>query len=227
MRKYLLLLAQLLCLGQALAANDIILYPNGVGRPGVYIPGFRTYSANAYSPSAQNVALLRDLKQAFPSIRIAGFSSYAPGETTLVCRLSYPVFLPGKMPYEVYLAEAMRAELMEAGIYAEDASVGLNGHLVAMDFSSFGTGKWTIEATFSVEGKEPVTIKHEYSYSVAAGAVQACNDVSRALVPAMQDFLHVVYSDPRFKDLLRVTANMAVQRTGPDGPSADLTRWAS
>ncbi|MBS1190549.1 MAG: hypothetical protein H6R10_2341 [Rhodocyclaceae bacterium] len=203
MRKYLLLLAQLICLDQATAANDIVLYPNGVSRPGIYIPGFRTYSANPYSPSAENVALLREFKQAFPPMRIAGFSSYAPGEASLVCRLSYPVYLPGKIPYEAYLAEAMRAELLEAGLYAEDASVGINGHLVAMDFNSFGTGKWTIEATFSIDGKEPIAIKHEYTYSVAAGAVRACNDVSRALVPAMQDFLHAVYSNPQFKDLLR------------------------
>lgn len=224
MHKYLLLLVQLICLGQAYADTDYILYPKGTAKPGIYIPGPRTYVANVYSPSAENVALLRELKQAFPSVRIAGFSSYAPGEATLVCRLSYPVYLPGKIPYEAYLAEAMRAELQEAGLYAENALIGLNGHLVAMDFNSFGTGKWTIEAKFSVEGREPITIKHEYTYPVAAGAVSACGDVSRALVPAMQDFLHVVYSDPQFRNLFRMTSDMAIQRTDPDGPSADLTR---
>lgn len=206
MRKYLTLLLHLLPFA-AYASGDMIVYPNGMGKPGVYVPGFRTYSTNWYSTSSQNVAVLKEMRQSIPPIRIAGFGAASPGKTTLVCRLSFPVYLPGKMAHEVFLAEAMQAELLEAGLYSENAPVAVNGHLVSMDFNSFGTGKWKIEAKFEVEGKEPVTIKYEYTYPISMTAVNACGDVSRALVPALQGFLLTVYSDTGFKALLQPTVN--------------------
>lgn len=190
MTKFVLLLQLLWPLG--VFANNLIVYPYGMAKPSIYIPGFRTYSTSTYRTSSQNVAFLKELGQSLPQLRIAGFSATSPAETTRVCRLSFPVYLPGKVAHEVYLAESMRAELLAAGLYADTAPVALNGHLVSMDFSSVGTGKWVIEARFSVEGKEPVTIKHEHSYSIGIGAVQACGDVSRALVPALQGFLLAV-----------------------------------
>lgn len=217
MTKYLLILSLLWSFGAL--ADDMIVYPHGMAKPGIYVPGFRTYSTSTYRTSGQNVEFLRQLSQSLPKLRIAGFSATSPGETTLVCRLSFPVYLPGKIAHEVYLAESMRAELLEAGLYSETAPVALNAHLVSMDFNSVGTGKWVIEARFSVAGKEPITIKHEHSYSIGMGAVQACGDVSRALVPALQGFLFAAYSDSNFQALLQSTANPAVNS---DRPQAEL-----
>jgi hypothetical protein len=87
-----------------------------------------------------------------------------------------------------------------------------------MDFSSFGTGKWTIEAKFGVEGKEPITVKHVHTYSVSMGAVNGCGDVSRALVPALQGFLMAVYSDAGFKALIKPTT---IPTSIPDAIPAD------
>lgn len=218
MTKHLLALP-LLCSLSALA-SDIVVYPQGTANPGIYVPGFRTYSTNSYSTSSQNVSLLKQLAHSFPQLRIAGFSAVSPGEATLLCRLSFPVYLPGKVAHEVYLAESMRAELSEAGLYADTAPVALLGHLISMDFNSFGIGKWVFEARFSVEGKEPVTIKHEHSYPLGILAVQACRDVTQALVPAMQGFLFTVYSDPKFQDLLRPTGNPTANADRPQGELA-------
>ena len=191
-------------------AADMMIYTHGMASPGIYVPGFRTYSTGIYSSAEPNIELLKKLAPKIPKLRIAGFGANEPGKASLVCRLSFPVFLPGKIPLEAYLAEAMRTELLEAGIYADTSPVALNAHLLAMDFNSIGTGKWTIEAIFSVEGKGPVTIKFDYSYPIGLGAVQACADVSRALVPAIQGFLHATYSDPGFQALLLPTVS-------PDG----------
>lgn len=205
MTKY-LLAVPLLWACSALA-SDIVVYPHGTANPGIYVPGFRTYSTDSYITSRQNVSLLKELGHVIPQLRIAGFSSASPGETALLCRLSFPVYLPGKVAHEVYLAESMRAELSEAGLYADTAPVALLGHLVSMDFNSFGTGKWVLEARFFVEGKEPVTIKYEHGFPLGVLAVQACRDVTHALVPAMQGFLFTVYSDPKFQNLLRPTGS--------------------
>ena len=68
------------------------------------------------------------------------------------------------------------------------------------DFSSFGTGKWTIQATLSAEGKSPLVVKNEYTYPVSVGAVPGCKDVMNALVPGIEAFLFTLYSDPRFDE---------------------------
>lgn len=197
------------------AADDIILYPRGMDRPGLYIPGYRTYSSAPYINSPRNVAALQELKQTLPTVRLSGFSSSSPGKTSLACRLSYPVYFPGKAPYEIYLAEALRAELFEAGLYDDRLGVPIAGHLVTMDFSSFGSPKWIVEATFSVPEKEPIAIKYEYPFSVGSGAARACGDTSIALVPAIQGFLLTVYSDPKFKALFNL-ANPTSQHSDPE-----------
>jgi hypothetical protein len=222
MRTVLLLLVSLLWLSNAHADNNFILFSRGAGKPAIYIPGYRTYSTGAYQPSARNVALLKEIGEGLPAIRIAGFTSQIPGGASVACRLSFPIYLPGQMPREAYLAQAMRTELAEANLYAVDAGTVLSGNVTAWDFSSFGTGKWIIEAAFSIEGKTPITIRQEYSFPVALSAVKGCEDVSRELVPAMQEFLLAVYSNPKFKELLQWAPDIDVLQTEFNERAAEL-----
>lgn len=60
-----------------------------------------------------------------------------------------------------------------------------------------------MRATLTVQGKEPLTVKYVHSYSVSAGAVAGCTDVTNAMVPAIESFLHALYADARFLDLMQ------------------------
>jgi hypothetical protein len=181
-------------------AGDYIL--NLPGKSGMYVQGFRTYFSGEYVASEKNLAALREIKERMPKIRIADFSADDPEMATLVCRLSWPVYAPAKLPYVLFLAGAMRDELTQAGLYSSNDGMEVTGHLDSMNFDSFGSGKWKIAATFSVKGKPPVTVKHETAFPVAFGAVGACRSVRDNLVPAMQEFLFAVYSDPQFQALM-------------------------
>lgn len=184
-----------------LFASPYTAYADPVDYSIIYVPAFRTYSAKEYGTSAKNVEFLKGLKQSIPALRIAGFGAKNPGNTSLICRMSFPVYLPGKVPFEAYLAEAMQAELYEADLYNETSPVAVMGRLNVMDFNSSG-GTWTIEAEFPVEGKVPVAFRHVHRFDTSFFAVQACGNVTQALVPALQEFLLAVYSDEKFKELV-------------------------
>jgi len=196
MMKALLVLLSLLSLSLSVAAGDIeIARP---GRGAIMVPGFRTYAANGYAPSYQNLDVLKELRNKIAPLKPITFTSIPGQANFLLCRASFPVYAPNKTSFPSFVEGALNMELAQAGLITEDAARGIQGRLDDIDFSSFGSGKWTLRATFSVEGKEPVTIKHEFAFSVSAGAVAGCTDVTNALTPAVEGLLLALYSDPRF-----------------------------
>jgi hypothetical protein len=110
---------------------------------------------------------------------------------------------PAELPYTLFLTGAMRSELSKEGLYAEDKGIEVTGHLDHFNFNSVGTAKWSITATFTVAGKDPVTIAHETTFPSGWSAASACDAVNQNMVPSMQEFLLAVYSDPKFQALLQ------------------------
>ena len=199
MTKQLFTFLSLLLSVQAIASDILIYKPSG----SIVVPGFHTYFSNVYVPPVKNIELLKQIKSDVAFVNPISFTSDSPSGTALVCRMSYPIYAPGKIPFESFIEGALNTELNQAGLINPDATSPIKGRLDAIDFNSFGSGKWTIHATFSVEGKEPLIIKHEYTYPVSGGAVRACGEVTTALVPAIQEFLYVLYSDPGFVGLAK------------------------
>jgi len=196
--KYLIALLLLSLSIHALAADT----PAPYGTNKIYIPGFRTYVASGYVPSEQNVNLLKEMKDKSVGLRLVAFDTSKNNVAMLMCRMSFPVYGPGKTPFASLLEAAANLELAESGLAAPDAPRA-QAILEEFDFSSFGGGKWTIRATLTVQGKEPLTVKYVYPYSVSAGAVAGCTDVTNAMVPAIESFLHALYADARFLDLMQ------------------------
>ena len=140
------------------AASDILIYkPSG----SIVVPGFQTYFSNVYVPPVKNLELLKQIKSAVTFVNPISFTSESASGSALICRMSYPIYAPGKIPFESFIEGALYTELNQAELLKPDASSQIKGRLDAIDFSSFGSGKWTIQATFSAEGKEPLTVKHE------------------------------------------------------------------
>lgn len=176
--------------------------PAPYGTNTISIPGFRTYVASGYIPSEQNINLLKEMKVKAASLRLVEFDTSKNNVAMLMCRMSFPVYGPGKTPFASLLEAAANLELAESGLAAPDAPRA-QATLEEFDFSSFGGGKWTMRATLTVQGKEPLTVKYVHPYSVSGGAVAGCTDVTNAMVPAIESFLHALYADARFLDLMQ------------------------
>ncbi len=179
--------------------NSLILVNNG--RSIIAVPGFRTYVATGYVLSEKNLEAIRGLSSKTTPLKLITFDAKQNNNNVLMFRGSFPVYGPNKTPFASLLEAAIDMELVASGAAPPDAP-RINATLDEFDFSSFGTGKWTISATFSAEGKAPLTVKNEYSYPISARAVTACADVTNALVGGIEAFLSKVYADPRFKEII-------------------------
>lgn len=176
------------------ADNDVLFLPGGRM---LVVPAFRTYVATGYTPSERNIEFLKELRAKGPSLKLVTFDTEKNNKNMLLCRGSFPVYAPNKTPFASLVEAAANMELAGSGLSAPDAP-RMQATLDEFDFSSFGTGRWTIRATLAAEGKSPLVVEHEYTYPVSGSAVVGCGDVMKALVPGIESFLYKLYSDPRF-----------------------------
>ena len=163
----------------------------------IYLPGFHTYVASGYVPSERNIEFLKELKGRVSTFKFVTFDTSKNNSNMLLCRASFPVYGPNRTPFATLVEAAANLELAESGLVSSDAP-RIQATLDEFDFSSFGTGKWTIRATFTSDGIVPLVVKYEYVYKVSAGAVAGCADVMNAMPSGIESFLHALYSDPRF-----------------------------
>lgn len=168
----------------------------------VVVPAFHQYFSAQYTPSDENLALLKELKPHLAPIKIAGFTSESYAKHYILCRMSYPVYTPDKMTFADLIAEAMKADLTAAGLYSEEQGVPLKGDLTDIDLDTLMHGKWKFEASLSVAGKSPLTFRHEFEYKTKGEAGAACGLARNAMIPAVQAYLYALYSDPGFQALI-------------------------
>lgn len=193
-------LAALFSSPAAIAAdNDIFIFSDGSS---IVVPSFRTYMATGYAPSEKNVAFLKGLKEKIVSPKLLAFDATRNNQNMLLCRVSFPVYGPNKTPFASLVEAAANMELVEAGLATPDAP-RIQASLDEFDFSSFGVGRWNIDATLAADGKPPLIVSSVYEYPVSAGAVNACADVMNALPSGIEAFLLKLYSDPGFIEALR------------------------
>lgn len=183
----------------ARSADDVLILSSGKT---ISVPGFRMYVASGYVPSEKNIELLKGLKEKVATTRLIAFDTTKNNKNMLLCRVSYPVYGPNKTPFAALIEAAANMEMAAAGLAAPDSSK-IQASLDEFDFSSFGSGKWSIDASFVAEGRPPVVIKSVYAYPVSAGAASGCGDVMKAMPAGIEAFLFKLYSDPAFEALLR------------------------
>ncbi len=182
----------------ALAADR----PAPYGTHAIYIPDFRTYMASGYAPSESNIELIRALGAKASGLRLLAFDTSKNNAALLMCRMSYPVYGPARTPFAALLEAATNLELAGSGLSVPEAA-RVPATLDEFDFSSVGGGQWTLRATLRSPGSEPLTAQHVHTYSVSAGAVAGCTDVTNAMVPAIESFLHTLYADARFVEVMQ------------------------
>jgi hypothetical protein len=183
----------------AAAENDVLILSGGRT---IAVPGFRMYIATGYAPSEKNIEFLKSLKDKVSSAKLITFDATKNNNNMLLCRASFPVYGPNKTPFASLVEAAVNMELVASGLAAADAP-RIQASLDGFDFSSFGGGKWSVEATLAADGKPPLIVKSIYAYPVSASAVKGCADVTSALPAGIEAFLIKLYSDPAFPEVLR------------------------
>lgn len=186
-----------------IVSTDLAGLCYAAGSPGettvIVIPGVRTYTLPTYTAHVPNVLYLADLKHSVSEIAVAGIDASEPGRRRMACRGSFPIWAPNNTTFEALLRESLITELRTANLYSTNASTTLKGTIEELDFASFGSGKWTIRASFSFNDKPPFLVVHEHRFPVDPGAADSCQQVVDAFYPLVAGFLRNLYSHPNFQ----------------------------
>lgn len=137
-------------------------------------------------------------------VKLGTFTASEGVDTSPTCRLMGALEVsPGKTPVD-FIASAFKDELFEAGVYDNTSNNVIKGNINELKFSSFGTGKWTINLNVSSDAMPAgYDVSTEYSFKTSYSAIRACQNVVDAFTPAVQELLSKVVANPDFAKLTK------------------------
>lgn len=171
-------------------------------------PGCETIPSTKVDPYANNPITTRGLLRLPPgSIFLEGIDSVPIDIATVPC-LRGKISLPGGQSFSDYVEAALLSELLLADRYANDATVSLHGALNEVSFSfdqpigfaSFG-GTWTFSLIVRSSNGKEISVTSNYSYDTGY-APSRCHIAASYLMPAIQELIAKLVTEPNFAELL-------------------------
>ena len=159
-----------------------------------------TISAGPYAVHPDTITALRSYTG--KTVKVMPFTSDKPGKSEIMCRLVGPIQTPGAVPFEQYVGDAFRTELLVAGLAAESAPVTLTGHLERMHFSTGAEAVWELQVTLSSSNGRRVTIIEHYAFNWHFIGDYACREAATAMPLAVQSLIRKAVQPPEFLGLL-------------------------
>jgi len=204
-------------------------------------------SAHPYAVHPDTITALR--AHTGKTVTMTDFTSDKPGKSEILCRAANMIQTPGGVPFERYVGDAFKTELLVAGIAAPTAPVTLGGHLERMHFTTAGEAEWELRVTLTSSNGRRLTIAEDYAFNWHFDGISACREASTAMALAVQALVRKAVKHPEFAALLTpglgpaasptpaepsatttppapTTAAAAVAPTAPPRPPEDLREWA-
>lgn len=113
---------------------------------------------------------------------------------SIMCRMAGNIYLPNKMTYSQYIADAFKKTLVSANRLSDDNNNVLLVELTKVDYSST-SGKWYIDAITKTGKSTTVEIKSVTEFGTSWDAGSACNNVANAFEEAVGNFVNEVLSN--------------------------------
>jgi hypothetical protein len=157
-------------------------------------------SANAYAVHPDTITKLRSYSG--KSVKLAPFTSDKPGKSEIMCRGVGMIQTPGGVPFERYVEDGFRTEMVVAGIASDSAHVTLAGHLERMHFQTFSESAWDLQVTLSSSNGRRLTISDSYKFNWHFVGDQACREAATAMALAVQSLVRKAVQHPEFTGLL-------------------------
>jgi hypothetical protein len=174
-------------------------------------------SATQYAVHPDTVATLRS--HAGKSVKLTPFTSNKPGKSEIICRLVGMVQTPGGVPFEVYVGDAFRTELLVAGLMSDAAPVTLSGHLERMHFTTGTEAVWELQVSVRSSNGRRLTITEDYGFNWHFIGDQACREATTAMALAVQSLVRKAVQHPEFAGLLTASA-ASISVPPPPAPTA-------
>jgi hypothetical protein len=184
------------------------VYQRTLGVRGVVISGSLglllagcSMAAGPYAVHPDTITVLRSY--AGKSVKAAPFTSDKPGKSEILCRGVGMIQTPGGVPFEQYVGDAFRTELLVAGLAAASAPVTLTGHLERMHFSTSTEAVWELQVTLGSSNGRRLTIIENYPFNWHFVGDYACREAAAAMPLAVQSLIRKAVQHPEFAELLQ------------------------
>lgn len=165
------------------------------------LSGCATMTPARYSMSADNNVALRQ----YSGSNVALVSLAPAPDADMNCRMVGPIQAANGEPISEFVRNAFNSEFKFARIYSTSGTK-LQGKLTHVQFSSSSGlthGWWQLG--IELESSNGATLEKTSKTNFKSGfaGLTACNNTAQALGGAVQDLIHAVVTDPRFKQLIQ------------------------
>jgi hypothetical protein len=156
------------------------------------------------------------------TVKLAPFTSDKPGKSEIMCRAANMIQTPAGVPFEKYVEDAFRTEIVVAGLESANAPVTLTGHLERMHFQTFAEAAWELQVTLTSSNGRRLTVVEDYGFNWHFDAMGACREAATAMALAVQSLVRKAVQHPEFAGLLvpGAAAPATAATTAPKPPPA-------
>jgi hypothetical protein len=128
-----------------------------------------------------------------------------PVKFSSACRLTTPIEPADGLTIPQFITKAFNDELKMADKYSKDA-VKITGDITKVEFSSMSgltNGYWDLGLSLNSTNGTNLTVNNKYSFESGFVGITACNAVTDALPPAVQDLIKATINHPEFANLMK------------------------
>ena len=177
----------------------------GIALAALITAGCETTSSRPYTPSTNNIVMMKDtIGTSGNKIGLNSFSAASGVDTELTCRAMGAIDVAsGKTPVE-FIEEAFRTEMFQADIYSTDAENKISGTLTKFEADSWGTGRWDVALKLSSDNYPAgYEVSTSYDFKSSFTAMSACQNVVDAFIPTVQQLINDAITHPDFEKLAK------------------------
>jgi outer membrane murein-binding lipoprotein Lpp len=158
-----------------------------------------------YASSIQNIRAVKALaSEEKTTVDIAPFSAKNEGESKVMCRLATPIGAPDGVTFAKYIEDALAVELEMGNMYDPKSNTKITGYIEDLYGSTvLGNAYWEFKVKVSSSNGKSFDVLSRYDYESSFNAYSACSEMQRSYLPAVQQLVNKIVTDPRFKELLK------------------------
>jgi hypothetical protein len=157
-----------------------------------------------YSNTPQNMRAVKSVAATAAPINIGNFTSTNEGESKVMCRLATPVGTPDGMTFAKYIEDALSTEMEMGNMIDPKSKITITGNLESIYGSTvLGNAYWEFKIKVTSSNGKSINVTSRYDYESSFTAYSACTEMQRSYLPAVQELVNKIVTNPQFTELLK------------------------
>jgi hypothetical protein len=157
-----------------------------------------------YSNSPQNMRAVKNVAASSSAINIGKFTASNEGESKVMCRLATPIGTPDGVTFAKYIEDALSTELEMGNMIDPKSKITITGNLDSLYGSTvLGNAYWEFKVKVTSTNGKSFDVTSRYDYESSFTAYSACSEMQRSYLPAVQELVNKIVTNPQFPELLK------------------------